>query len=140
MRAPTGRLHCLLRPYNCAKRSIHCFQMGLFKFPLLTIADMSHYITPCHVTHMSCHVMSRRVTSRHITSHHVTSRHVTHASLAELVSKMSIHYFQMGFIKIPLLTLAGMSHYVTSCHITHMSRHTCHMCHVLYNQCSSGRR
>ena len=122
MRAPTGRLHCLLRPYNCAKRSIHCFQMGLFKFPLLTIPDMSHYITPCHVTHMSCHV-----TSCHITSRHVTSRHVTHASLAELVSKMSIHYFQMGFIKIPLLTLAGMSHYVTSCHITHVTSHMSHV-------------
>ena len=109
-----------------------------------TLTHFGRHVTLHHTmsrnTHvMSCHVMSHHVTSRHITSHHVTSRHVTHASLAELVSKMSIHYFQMGFIKIPLLTLAGMSHYVTSCHITHMSRHTCHMCHVLYNQCSSGR-
>ena len=75
--------------------------------------------------------MKRHVTSHHVMSRHVTSRHVTHASLSESVSKMSIHYFQMGFIEIPLLTLADMSHYVTPCHITHMSRHTCHMCHIM---------
>ena len=96
------------------------------------------HITSHHV--MSCHVMSRHIMSHHVTSHHITSRHITHGSLSESVSDMSIHYFQMGLIKIPFLTIADMSHYVTLCHIIHMSRHTCHMCLVLYNQCSSGRR
>ena len=71
--------------------------------------------------------MTRHVTSHHVMSRHVTSRHVTHASLAELVSKMSIHYFLMGFIKIPLLTLAGMSHYVTLSHNTHVTSHMSHV-------------
>ena len=58
-----------------SERSIHCFQMGLFKFPLLTIADMSHYVTPCHVTHMSWHDTSCHITSQHVTLRHITSRH-----------------------------------------------------------------
>ena len=35
---------------------------GLIKLPLFTIADITHYLTPCYVTHMSRDVPSRHVT------------------------------------------------------------------------------
>ena len=93
----------------------------------LSLAGISHYITPYHITshHItSHHTISHHITSHHITlhysiSHHITSYHITsHYTISHHITPyhITLHYTISHHITSHHIT----SHYITPYHITYL--------------------